>query len=284
MKTRIGMAVGLGLLLAAGVYVRGQGGPPMPSKLDLVKVKDDLFVIHNAFVPGNVTALVTNEGVVLVDDKFEVDHDNIVAMVKTFTNQPIKYVINTHHHGDHTGGNAKMAAMSVQLIASERARQLMVEGGLPGAPTMTFADRAFVHLGGKTVELYWFGRAHTSGDIFAYFPADRALATGDAFTQGSATPQLIDYQGGGSAKEWPNTLDGALRLDFDTVIPGHGDVTTKEELRKFRDATEAMPKRVHQMIVQKKTPQEISAVLKSEFQGAQLVFPGLLDGLLVELQ
>ncbi len=284
MRTRLAIAVGLGLLLAGGAYIRGQGAPPQPSKLDLVKVKDDLFVIHNEFVPGNITALVTSEGVILVDDKFEVDHDNVLAMLKTVTNQPVKYVINTHHHGDHSGDNAKMQAMNVQIIASERARQLMVEGNQPGPPPVTFTGKALVHLGGKTAELYTFGRAHTAGDVFVYFPAHRVLATGDAFTFGAATPQLIDYQGGGSAKEWASTLDGALALDFDTVVPGHGLVTTKAELRKFRDATAAMPKRVHEMLVQKKTPAEITAVLKSEFQGAQLVFPGLLDGLLVEMR
>jgi glyoxylase-like metal-dependent hydrolase (beta-lactamase superfamily II) len=270
-------------LLMAGVYVKGQQAPA-PAKLDVVKVRDDLFVIHNPFVPGNVTALVTNEGVLLVDDKFEVDHDNILAQLKTFTNQPVKYVVNTHHHGDHSGGNAKMQAMSVQVVASEQARQMMVFAKQPGLPNVTFSDHASIHLGGKDVELYQFGRAHTSGDVFVYFPAQRVLASGDAFTFGAATPQLVDYSGGGSAKAWTGTLDGALRLDFDTVVPGHGDVTTKAEMKKFRDSTQALSTRVHDMIMQKKSKDEISAVLKSDFQGAQLVFPGLLDGMLVELQ
>ena len=282
MTRRIGLVVGVCLLMA-GVYVKGQQAP-QPAKLDVIKVRDDLFVIHNQFVPGNVTALVTNDGVLLVDDKFEVDHDNILAQLKTVTNQPVKYVINTHHHGDHSGGNAKMQAMSVQVVASEQARQMMVFAKQPGLPNVTFSDHASIHLGGKDVELYQFGRAHTSGDVFVYFPAQRVLAAGDAFTFGAATPQLVDYPGGGSAKAWTGTLDGALRLDFDTVVPGHGDVTTKAEMKKFRDSTQALSTRVHDMIVQKKTKDEISAVLKSDFQGAQLVFPGLLDGMLVELQ
>ena len=65
-----------------------------------------------------------------------------------------------------------------------------------------------------------------------YFPAQRTLAAGDMFTYGDATPQLIDYPGGGSAKEWTSTLDGALQLDFDTVVPGHGMVTTRQEMRE----------------------------------------------------
>jgi glyoxylase-like metal-dependent hydrolase (beta-lactamase superfamily II) len=281
--TRVSLAIGL-LVALGGAYVYGQQFGAKPAVLSTVKVTDDLFVIRNDFVPGNVTALVTNEGVVLVDDKFEVDHENVLAQLKTVTNQPVKYVINTHHHGDHSGGNAKLQALNAQVIASEAARRHMVDAKQPGLPVITMVDRAYVHLGGKTVELYHFGRAHTNGDVFVYFPAQRTLATGDAFTFGKATPQLVDYQGGGSAKEWPATLDGALALDFDRVVPGHGEVTTKAELRKFRDSAQAMRTRVHDLIVQKRTPEEIGAVLKAEFDGAQMVFPGLLDGLLVELR
>ena len=282
MRTRIALTLAC-CLVCAGVYVKGQFGQ-QPAKLDTVKVRDNLFVIHNDFVPGNVTALVTNEGVLLVDDKFEIDHENVLMQLKTITTQPVKYVVNTHHHGDHSGGNAKMQAMNVQVIASEQAGKMMAFAGQPGLPNVTFTDRAVVHLGGKEVQLYYFGRAHTSGDVFVYFPSEHVIAAGDAFTYGAATPQLVDYPGGGSAKAWPDTLDDALQLDFDTVVPGHGTVTTKVEMKKFRDSAFALKNRVHQMLTQKKPKDEITAVLKSEFNGAQLVFPGLLDGLLVELQ
>src|SRR2546425_10435886 len=104
-----------GAMLAAMcvAYVHAQFGNA-PAKLNTIKIKDDLYVIHNDFVPGNTTALITNEGVVLVDDKFEVDHNNILAEVKKITGQPVKYVINTHHHDDHSGGNAKIQAMNVE--------------------------------------------------------------------------------------------------------------------------------------------------------------------------
>ena len=145
----------------AGALIVAYTQGPQPAKLDLVKVKDDLYVIHNPVAPGNVTALITNEGVILVDDKFEVDHDNIMAQLKTITNQPIKYVINTHHHGDHTGGNAKMLQMSVQILASEQARENMAYGKQPGVPAIAIEGHAHLYLGGKHVELYQFGRAHT---------------------------------------------------------------------------------------------------------------------------
>ncbi|NOT44432.1 MAG: MBL fold metallo-hydrolase [Acidobacteria bacterium] len=281
MKRRLSLVFVLSIALF-GAYLQGQGGP-RPSVLDVVKVQDDLFVIHNAVVPGNVTVLVTNEGVLLVDDKFAVDYDNIVAEVRKLTPQPIKFVISTHHHGDHTGGNAKMQEAGAQVITSEQTRKYMVDGNLPGMPMTTFDRRGFVHLGGKSVELYQFGRAHTGGDTFVYFPAHRVLSTGDAFTFGDETPQLVDYAGGGSAKDWPYTLDGALQLDFDTVVPGHGLVTTKAELRKFRDSTMAVRTRVHQMLVEKKTKDEIWQVLQSEFRWNQFQQRSV-DGLMIELQ
>ena len=156
MRSRVAIALVVALLLVVA-YVRAQQFGNQPAKLNIVKVKDDLFVIHNDFVPGNTTALVTDEGVVLVDDKFEQDAPNILSLLKTVTNQPVKYVVNTHHHGDHSGGNARMQIAGAQLIASEQARRYMVDGKQPGQPGVTFVDRALIHLGGKAVELYCFG-------------------------------------------------------------------------------------------------------------------------------
>lgn len=280
---RLSLAILFGAALC-GAYAYGQGGGPQPAKLDVVKVRDDLFVIHNDFVPGNSTALVTSEGVVLVDDKFEVDHAGILAALKTVTNQPIKYVVNTHHHADHSGSNARMQQMNVQVVASEEARENMMLGKQPGLPNIVIEHHAHIYLGGKTVELYHFGRAHTNGDVVAYFPAQRTLAAGDMFTFGDATPELIDYSGGGSAKEWTRTLDSTLMLDFDTVVPGHGTVTTKQEMRKFRDSTVTLWTKVHDMLGQKKTRADIEKMLRTDFHWADLHVARSLDGLLAEAQ
>src|SRR5438270_5570805 len=262
-------------------YVHAQFGNA-PSKLNTVKITDDLYVIHNAFVPGNTTALITSEGVVLVDDKFEIDFPNIVAEVKKLTPLPIKYVINTHHHGDHSGSNAKMQAMNVQVVASEQARENMVDGKMPGLPTMVFERHAHIYLGGKNVELYHFGRAHTNGDVVVLFPAQRTLAAGDMFTYGDDVPELIDYSGGGSAKEWTSTLDSALQLDFNNVVPGHGNVTSKAEMRKFRDSTQRLRNRVHELITLKKSRADIEKVMRSEFHWADLHVASSLDGAIAE--
>jgi len=283
MKNRLILLTILGVALAGGTYVRAQFGDK-PAKLDVVKLKDDLFVIHNDYVPGNTTVMVTNEGLILVDDKFEIDHASILAELKKISSQPVKYVINTHHHGDHSGGNAKLQALGAQVVTSWQARQNMVEGKQPGLSNITIENKASLYLGGKRVDLFYFGRGHTNGDIVALFPAQRVLASGDLFTIGDTTPELVDYPGGGSAKQWPQTIEGVLSLDFDQVVPGHGTVGTKADMRKFHDTAVRLRTRVHDMIVQKKSKDEIAKMLTSEFHYAEFHLGMSLDGLLVELR
>jgi len=257
---------------------------PQPSKLTTIKLTDDLYVIHNDYVPGNTTCLITNEGVILVDDKFPQDADNIVAEVKKLSAQPIKYVISTHHHGDHTGGNPRLQQLGAQVISTEEARQNMIDGKQPGLPAVTFEHHASLWLGGKDVEMYHFGRAHTNGDAVVLFPAQRVLAAGDMFTYGDDVPELIDYAGGGSGKEWTSTLDSALKLNFDRVVPGHGNVTTRQEMQKYRQSTLDLRNRVHEMIAQKKTKADVEKMLRADFHFADLHIARSLDGLMVEMQ
>jgi len=282
MNRRVALAALVSIAML-GAYVHAQFGN-QPAKLDTIKIKDDLFVIHNDFVPGNTTVLVTNEGVVLVDDKFEIDHESIMAQLKKITNQPVKYVINTHYHGDHSGGNPKLQALGAQVITSQQAREKMEEIKQPGMANVTLDNSLRLFIGGKRIEMYRFGRAHTDGDIVVLFPDHRVLSAGDMFTFGDATPQLIDYAGGGSARDWTGTLDGALRLEFDQVVPGHGLVTTKQEMRKFRDSTMTLRTKVHDMIVGKKTKAEIEKMLRTDFKFADLHIQRSLDGLMLELQ
>ena len=233
MRSRVAIASVISLLLLVA-YVRAQQFGSQPAKLNIVKVKDDLFVIRNDFVPGNTTALVTNEGVVLVDDKFEQDAPNILSLLKTVTNQPVKYVVNTHHHGDHSGGNARMQMAGAQLIASEQARRYMVDAKQTGQPGVTFVDRALIHLGGKTVELYHVpGAPHSNGLLIAYFPRERILFQGDF----SVNPA----QGGGvqPANDHVRALVPALAklgIDYERYINVHASAAPQTKA----DVTAAM--------------------------------------------
>jgi glyoxylase-like metal-dependent hydrolase (beta-lactamase superfamily II) len=278
---------------AAGLLVVALGALPFaasgqfgaaPAQLSLVKVRDDVYVIQNPLVPGNTTVLVTDEGVILVDDKFDIDHDNIVAMLKTVTSEPVKYVINTHHHADHSGGNAKLQAGGTLAVASINARQRMVEGSQPGLPDITAQPRGTIWLGGKAAEIYWLGRAHTDGDVVVLFPHASVLAAGDMYTHGEGLPQLIDYRGGGSAKEWTATLEEVLKLDFAAVVPGHGNVATKAELTAFRDGTRRFTEFATQLVKQGRSRAEIEQAMRMEFGWQDLHVQFALDGLMNELK
>jgi glyoxylase-like metal-dependent hydrolase (beta-lactamase superfamily II) len=284
MKTKATLVIGSVLLGSLALSSAHAQFGTEPAKLEVIKIKDDIYVISNEFVPGLTTALITDEGVLLVDDKFEIDHDNIMAQLKTITSQPVKYVINTHFHGDHSGGNAKLQALNALAIASDQARVRMVAGNQSGLPDITVRERATIHIGGKPVELYWFGRAHTDGDVVVLFPDHDVLVMGDMYTNGEGTPQLVDYSGGGSAKEWTATVDGVLKLDFATVIPGHGHPATRADLQAFRESTVRFSGLVSELVKQNKTKAEIEAAMRSEFGWQDFHVQMGLDGLIDEMR
>ena len=282
MRARSSLVLALGIALL-GSFVYAQFGTK-PAELSTIKVRDDLFVIYNDLVPGNTTVLVTGQGLILVDNKFEIDFDTLMAQIRKLSSQPIRYVINTHYHSDHSGGNPKMQAQNVQVVASERARRKMVEVNQPGTPNVTLEDTVRLYLGGKRVEIHHFGRAHTDGDVVAYFPDHRAVAMGDMFTVGDGLPPLVDYPGGGSTREWPRSLGGALALDFDTAIPGHGKPATKDDLRKYRDNLTTLGQRVHEMLTKNAPRAEVEKELRSRFGFQDFHIQLSLDGLLAELR
>src|ERR1700730_6608921 len=159
-------SAGLLFLLAAWVaYTQNQN--KQPPQLKINKVKDDLYEIEGD--GGNVAVYITTEGVILVDDKYDQDHDNIVAKVKSVTSQPVKYILSTHHHADHSGGNAKFLP-TAEIISTANARANIATGkqsntppGMAGA-RVVFTDEASVFLGGKEVRAHYYGRGHTNGD------------------------------------------------------------------------------------------------------------------------
>jgi glyoxylase-like metal-dependent hydrolase (beta-lactamase superfamily II) len=253
-------------------------------ELELIKVKDDLYVIHGAYVPGNVTALITSEGVILVDDDFDVDHDNLMKKLREVTSQPVKYVINTHFHNDHSGGNAKLKAEGTIAVASVAARTRMFAGSPQDAADIGVEPRGAVYLGGKVAEIYYFGRGHTDGDVVVLFPHDNTLAAGDLFTHGEGLPQLVDHAGGGSAKEWTATLDKVLGLSFETVVPGHGTVTNKQAVREARASSQRMTEMLTQMVKQNRSKADIEAVLRKEFGFQDFHIMMSLDGLINEMK
>jgi cyclase len=243
-------------------------------KLTVQQIKKDLYLLAgdgSAKDAGNVAVYITGEGVILVDDRFEYDHDNVINAVKQLTSQPIKYILNTHHHADHSGGNGKMFPMGVSIISTAQARTNILQHKQPGAPPLTpanlvFTDEESVFLGGKEVRAKFFGRGHTNGDAIVYFPDLKVIHTGDLMANDGP---LIDYAGGGSIVEWTKTLDRAMKeWEFDTVIPGHGDLTNKAGLQAYRDKVFTIHQEVSDMVKGGKSQAEVAKFMETKYQWA----------------
>src|SRR5580692_4412730 len=276
-------ALALFILLAWIAYTQNQ---TQPAQLTINKVKDGLFEIEGD--GGNVAVLVTSEGVILVDDKYERDHDQIMDRIKSVTQQPVKYVFSTHYHEDHSGGNAKFLPTS-EIISTRNARTNILEhkqsnGSKDTLPArVVFTDETSVFLGGKEVRAHYYGRGHTNGDAVIYFPELKTIHTGDLM---SGNTPLIDYPGGGSVVEWTKTLDGALKLDFDTVIPGHGNVTNRAGLLAYRNNVEKLRNRASGLIREGKSQDDVGKVMTAEFGWAAggLQMQWSLPGMIAELK
>jgi cyclase len=257
-----------------------------PASLALQKIKNDLYVIalSKGVGGGNIAVYLTDDGVILVDDMFDRDYSAVMEKVRSLTDKPVKYVLNSHQHDDHAGGNAKMLLANAEVIAQKNVRSNMVRLSQPGLPRVTFSDEIDVNLGGKEVIARHYGRGHTGGDAVILFPAQRVIHTGDLFLTNPPQP-FIDYANGGSALEWTSTLDKVLQLDFDTVIPGHGPVSDRAGLMKFRMNFESMRSRISGMVRGGQSKDEVSKTLVTEFGWA----PGGLavqqvDSMIAELK
>jgi glyoxylase-like metal-dependent hydrolase (beta-lactamase superfamily II) len=239
----------LGVLVAFGalsIAVSGQA-PPGPSKatidaMKIEKVKDNLYIITGSgvdatdtFSGGNVAVFVTDDGVTLVDSKLPGFGPSIVDRVKSVTSKPITRIINTHAHGDHTGSNPFWGG-KVETIVQENTKANMAR--MPDfrdatlLPGRTYKDRLTVGSGKDQIDLYYFGRGHTSGDTFVVFTALRTMHVGDMFAW-KALP-YVDPDNGGSVVEQPKTLAraGAVR-NVETIINGHIPVGTIKDLQEY---------------------------------------------------
>ena len=234
---------------------------PGPMRIDVVK--DGLYLIRGPFLPctpngcrpngpddglyhepGDVALRVTSQGLILIDDKFVNHVPNILELVRTVSDLPIRYVLNTHHHGDHASGNAPLRAMGINVVGHENIRSNFLRIKQPGEPNIAFADKASVFSGGVEVQLLHLGRGHTSGDTVIYFPDLKTVHAGDLIVDGMP---VIDYAGGGSAVEFVKTIGALLEVDFDTLIPGHGRLMTKQEVADYQLRFEEMNRRMRNL-------------------------------------
>jgi len=206
----------------------GRGNPPVQA---IEKVKDNLYLIQGQ--GGNTAVYVAQTGVVVVDTKLANNGQAILDQIKTVTDKPITHIINTHTHGDHNGSNQFFPA-SVEIIVQENTKGYMEKmpvfqeaANKNGLPDRTFKDKTSVLNGKDTIDLYYFGPAHTGGDAFVVFKDLRVMHAGDAFAN-KGFP-LIDRNNGGSGVAYPDTIQKAVKgiKNVDTIINGHSPTTMK---------------------------------------------------------
>ena len=276
-KALVGISA-VSVLLHFGLTFAQQRPTFTTEQLEMLRIrqipgKEGLYLMpgfDGSMSGGNIAILATEEGVLIVDNKYSYSYDDITRQISTVTLQPIRYVLNTHHHFDHAGSNASFMP-GAQVIGHENVRVNMLRNFGPsaspeGAPKITYSDQTSVHLGGVEVQAHHLGCGHTNGDSVILFPSQRTVHTGDLFIwgdrmDGSTMAPFIDYYNGGCASDWVATLDRLLELDFDTVIPGHGPLLRKAEVRIFRDKFEQLVSRVGGLIADGVDRDEIAAQL-----------------------
>jgi cyclase len=187
---------------------------------------------------ANCTFLIGDVGILVVDTGLNAtDGSKLLGAIRRVSSLPVKYVVNTHYHPDHQGGNA-VVGPSATVISTDftRERTIALEKDLGmesfhfKPADLTFQQQVTLHLEPYTVQIYFPGKAHTAGDAIVYFSEQRAISMGDLFLNRSS-PAMDD----GSVESWIRALDHVLELPLDHVVPGHFELATKSDLKRFRD-------------------------------------------------
>jgi cyclase len=215
-------------------------------QIKVTKVAGSVYMLQGA--GGNIGASVGEDGIVVVDDQYAPLADRIQAALKGITDQPIRFIINTHYHGDHTGGN-EFFQKQAPIIAHDNVRKRLQEGGIAGnggsvhmehkpavqgaLPIITFDHDVTVHLNGEDIRALHVPAGHTDGDSVIYFPKSNVVHMGDDFvTYGFP---FIDVSAGGSIDGMIDGVEKAIaQLPADVkIIPGHGGVSNLDDVRAF---------------------------------------------------
>ncbi|MGI4880897.1 MAG: MBL fold metallo-hydrolase [Janthinobacterium lividum] len=265
----------LALIWSSAAYTQATppGGPPGISPTDMAilrqpiqpiqKIGGDLYFVAGG--GGNSVVLVTPKTIVLVDCKNSGNeiYGALVAQIRSVSSLPIKYVINTHNHGDHAGNNARF--MAAGAIVEAQAVALTPSPGQPGQevpalPTRTFTQSDTLHVDGAEVRLIHF-TAHTGNDAIVYFPREKVIAAGDIYT---TVPALASYAQGGSLYGMRDAVHAMLKLDFVSVVPGHGPVMKRADLEKFSHDLDTFIGRLEASIASGTPKDALMASIKSD--------------------
>jgi cyclase len=224
---------------------------------------------------GNITVAVGNDGIIMVDSEFAPLHDKIKAAIEKLSPLPVKYLINTHYHGDHTGGNALFHKDGATVVAEDNIRVRLAAGnapnGLTGAkmppqpadalPTDTYyGGSKTVQVGGRKALLTHVYNAHTDGDTWIYFDDANVLDTGDTFTN-TGRYNTIDFTNGGDIRGLIRAVDAYLKVanDQTKIVPGHGQLAKKADLVAWREMLVTSRDRIQKLFDEGQSEQQVLA-------------------------
>jgi glyoxylase-like metal-dependent hydrolase (beta-lactamase superfamily II) len=269
-------SIKIGLAASAALCIIGNVSGQAPAQTDYskvviqtVKLTPNFYVLNGS--GGAIGVLAGPDGVLMVDSQFAPLTEKIVAAVKQVSNTPIRFLINTHVHPDHTGGNANLGAMGVTIFAREELRNRLMHpapgaGGAPGTPApaaalpvITYDAPLTFHMDGENVQAIPIPKAHTDGDTLVFFPNANVIMIGD-YVRTLGYPN-IDRANGGSLKGMLAGIDTAIKLcnEQTKVVPGHGEITDRAGLMAHRDMIIAIRDKIAPMVTQGKTLQEVMA-------------------------
>ena len=277
MRIRIVAIVAVTLGLVAGLANAQQ---PPPEKLETQKLTDSLYLITGP--GGNIALLVGNGGTLLVDDQIAPMTPQLKKTVAAITPKPVRFVFNTHWHGDHTGGNAVLGGDGAVIVAHENVRKRMSTEQFvamlnkkvppspePALPVITFADSIAFHLDGDDLEITHVDPAHTDGDSIVHFKKANVVHMGDTYF--SMGYPFIDTASGGTVEGYVKAADRVLAIaqPGTKIIPGHGPITDREKLRAYRDMIATIRDRIKKLAAAGKTLDQVQAAKPSaEFDAA----------------
>jgi len=215
---------------------------------------------------GNVGVLVGDDGVLMIDDQFAPLTEKLVTAVRTISKKPIRMLVNTHVHGDHTGGNENIGKMGVEIIAQDNVRARLVRGvnGAPpsapvGLPVVTFGDAIALHFDGEDLEVAKLPPAHTDGDSYIKLTKADVIHVGDVFR--TVGYPIVDGANGGTVKGTLAALQKIIDMAGPNtkILPGHGVVSTRDDIAAFRDMVASLQTKVGDMIKQGMTLEQVIA-------------------------
>lgn len=258
------------LVLVAGLAPVATAGHHEEVKVTATRVADGIYMITGK--GGNIGLFIGEDGTFLIDDQFAPLTEKIVAVIKSVGGEHPRFLINTHYHGDHTGGNEKLGKKGTLILSHHNVRERLENGshiaafnmkrppvGKDGLPVVTYSKKVKFHINGDTVHVKHVPHAHTDGDSFIFFEKANVIHAGDFVFNGFYP--FIDVHHGGSLKGMIRAVDKVLRMSDEKtkIIPGHGPLADKKQVTAYRAMLATAYERLRKLKAEGKSAQEAAA-------------------------